>query len=298
MTWDIGSVYGNVNSFGPNSTFHGPLNLSSGAAPDGPAVGPSRAEVGVLTVINQEIQAIVAVLRQMYGYQERRLRHGPLAHEAWVADRHGPPVRVAAVQNLAPGNEQAALAYRDLVEEYNPATVLLVGVAGGIGKDVQIGDVVVADEVILHDFRHESPEGIHRRGRSQTISAELGHRLNEFFAAVPAEQPRPGDGSFRLHRGPIGAGNVVVADANSDIRRWLVDFHQKVLAVETEAAGVALSFHDSVRRDGVRGWMAIRGISDRADAAKRHQFHALAAGHAAEVMAMLLPYLYFGEPPG
>jgi hypothetical protein len=48
------------------------------------------------------------------------------------------------------------------------------------------------------------------------------------------------------------------------------------------------------RRDGVRGWLAIRGISDRADVAKGHGYHAFAAGHSAEVMAMLLPYLYFG----
>jgi adenosylhomocysteine nucleosidase len=87
----------------------------------------------------------------------------------------------------------------------------------------------------------------------------------------------------------------VVTDVGSEIRFWLNDFHEKALAVETESAGLAQAFHERVRGDGVRGWLPIRGISDTADADKGHDYHALAAEHAAAVMAMLLPYLYF-EP--
>jgi len=290
---------GGFNNFGSNATFHGPISVGSAgpageAGPAGqPGRAPSRAEVGVLTVLDQEIRAVAGVLRQMYDYRERRLPHGPQAYEAWLPDSGGRRVRVAAVQALRPGNEQAALAYRGLVEAYHPATVLLVGVAGGVGRRVRIGDVVIADQVIAYDARRETPDGALRRGVGQTVSADLGHRLNEFVRAVPADHLRTVNGPFRLHRGPIGSGNAVVTDANSEIRRWLHDFHEKVLAVETESAGVAESFHESLSRDGVRGWLAIRGISDTADVTKGYGYHSLAAGHAALVMAMLLPYLYF-----
>ena len=293
------TISGGVNTFGGNPTFNGPVAgrdmvTAPGPASDEPVA--ATADVGVLTVLDQEIRAVSAALRHMYDYRQRRLAHGPLAHEAWLPAYDGGRVRVAAVQTLRPGTESAAVAYRGLVEEYNPSTVLLVGIAGGINPKVRIGDVVLSDEVIDYDARRESDDGTHRRGQAQALAAELGHRLNDFFAVTPATQHRPSGISFRIHRGPIGSGNAVVTDAGSDIRRWLREFNEKVLAVETEAAGVAQSFHESVRRDGAtRGWLTVRGISDAADRDKGHDYHDLAAQHAAEVMAMLVPFLRFGE---
>lgn len=295
MTWVGGGV--SVNTIGGNPTFNGPVagrDMITAARPASDAPAAATTDVGVLTVLDQEIRAVTAALRHMYDYGQRRLSYGPLAHEAWLPAYDGGRVRVAAVQTLRPGTDSAALAYRGLVEEYNPSTVLLVGIAGGINPKVGIGDVVLSDEVIDYDERRESASGTHRRGQAQAVAAELGHRLNDFFAVTQAMQHRPSGVSFCIHRGPIGSGNAVVTDAASDIRRWLREFHEKVLAVETEAAGVAQSFHESLRRDGAtRGWLTVRGISDAADREKGHDYHDLAAQHAAEVMAMLVPFLQF-----
>jgi adenosylhomocysteine nucleosidase len=252
----------------------------------------SRAEVGVLTVLPVEMRAVVAALRQMYDYGDRRLAHGPLAHEAWLPDSRGRRVRVAAVQALRPGTESAALAFRGLVDEYRPVTVLLVGIAGGVAPQVGIGDVVLSDQMIAYDGRKEAADGVRRRGQAQAVAAALGHRINDFLTATPAVQQRGNGESFRLHHGPIGSGNAVVADAGSEIQRWLTEVNEKVLAVETESAGVAQSFHEST--DGAGGWLTVRGISDAADRHKNDDAHELAARRAAEVMAMLLPFLHPG----
>ncbi|MEU4242608.1 hypothetical protein [Actinoplanes sp. NPDC026619] len=242
---------------------------------------PRRAEVGVLTATGPETQAVTAVLRQMCGYQQR---DHPSAFEAWLPDRRGRRVRVAAMPD-----------YRCLIEEYRPATVLLVGVAGGVGRRVRIGDVVIGKRVIEHDYRQETAAGTLRRGQAREISADLTNRLAEFTRTVPDEQLRPADGSFRIHCGPIGSGNAVVTDANAEIRRWLYEFHERVLAVETGAARAAHAFHENLRHDSTRGWLTIRGIADTADEPKGGH-ETTAANHAAEVMAMLLPYLYFATP--
>lgn len=291
-------VSGGVNIMGGSATFHAPVagrdqHLS---APVGsPAGTPRAAEVGVLTILDEEIGAVQAALQRMYDYRTQPLPHGPLAREAWLPAPGGHRIRVAAVQTLTRGTESAAIAYRGLVEQYNPAIVLLVGIAGGVAEKVEVGDVVLSDEIILYDARRESPDGTHRRGQAQAVAAPLGHRLNDFFVAQ-REQTRSRGEDFRIHRGPIGSGNAVVTDVNSEIRRWLREFNEKVLAVETEAAGVAQSFHETVRQDrGPRGWLTIRGISDTADKDKGHQYHDLAAQHAAEVMAMLVPHLHFDE---
>jgi adenosylhomocysteine nucleosidase len=256
---------------------------------------PRRADVGVLTVLDQEIRAVLAVLRHLEDYREQRLRHGPLAREAWLPAAGGGRVRLAALQTLTRGTESAALAYRGLVEAYNPSIVLLVGIAGGVSPRVGIGDVVISDEVIAYDARRETAEGVRRRGQAQSLAGPLAHRLNDFFAAVPALRRDPAGNDYRIHRGPIGSGNAVVTDAGAEIRRWLETFNEKVLAVETEAAGVAQSFLETVGIDGPRGWLTIRGISDAADRHKGDDDHDLAARHAAEVMAMLAPHLSFAE---
>jgi adenosylhomocysteine nucleosidase len=297
------TVSGGVNTFGGTVTNNGPVagrDVVHGTAPQtasGPAPQRRSADVGVLTILDQEIRAVRAVLQRMSDYRETRLGHGPLAREARLPGPGGRPIRIAAVQTLTRGTDSAALAYRGLVAEYNPSVVLLVGIAGGVSPKVEVGDVVLSDEVISYDARREAPDGTHRRGQAQSVAAPLGHRLNDFFAATPEELRSPDGESFRIHRGPIGSGNAVVTDAGSEIRRWLSAFNEKVLAVETEAAGVAQSFHESVEHDaGPRGWLTVRGISDTADRHKGYAYHDLAARHAAEVMGLLVPYLDVGQP--
>jgi len=92
-------------------------------------------------------------------------------------------------------------------------------------------------------------------------------------------------------RGLVGSGEAVVADARSDIRRYIENFNDKTLALETEAGGVAEAFHESAGESGARGWLAIRGISDYADAEKNDDYHHIASWHAAAVLIQMLPYL-------
>jgi adenosylhomocysteine nucleosidase len=302
----VTEINGGTFNIGGTNTYHGPvagrdITIARTPRAETGARGSARADVGVLTVLDEEIVAVAGALRGLRDYRVRRLDHGPLAHEAWLpaneeSDAGPRAVRIAAVQTLTRGTDSAALAHRALVEHYAPATVLLVGIAGGVDPAVAIGDVVLGDQVIAYDARRIGSDGTHRRGQAQAVAAPIGYRLNDFFAATPARQSTADGDRFRIHRGPIGSGNAVITDAGSEIRRWLGVFNEKVLAVETEAAGVAQSFHESVRRDaGARGWLTIRGISDTADATKNDDHHDLAARHAARVMVMLAPFLWFDE---
>ncbi len=292
------NINGGVNNFA-HATYNGPVaagdihtGAAQSAATPAPPSGPvSSADVGVLTILDEEIRAVQAELQRMRDYRERRLGYGPMAREAWVPAVGGGRVRVAAVQTFTRGTESAAMAYRGLVAEYHPRIVLLVGIAGGIAKDIRVGDVVVSDEIIAYDARREARDGTHRRGQAQAVAAPLGHRLNDFFAGLPPVQFGPTRQSFRVFRGPIGSGNAVVTDYRSEIRRWLTMVNEKVLAVETEAAGVAQGFHETTGEGGALGWLTVRGISDTADKRKGHSFHDLASQHAAAVTATLVPYL-------
>lgn len=50
------------------------------------------------------------------------------------------------------GKVNAAICTQILVDDFNVDRVINVGIAGGIGKDVYPGDVVVADSLVQHDM--------------------------------------------------------------------------------------------------------------------------------------------------
>jgi adenosylhomocysteine nucleosidase len=247
-----------------------------------------RADVAVLTVLTEELRAVVSVLARHPGFRSAPLPGGARLYAANVrAD--GADLRVVATQALEPGPQSAAVAYRRLRDAVRPSVVLLVGVAGAIRSDLTVGDVVIADEVVAYDARRETLSAARRRGRSHPVTPALRHRVNEYFLRYGSTIAAPPAGRIRVFRGPIGSGSAVVTDAGSDIARFLHRFNEKTLAVETEAAGVGQEFYEEI--GPVSGWLTIRGISDLADRDKGHGWHQLAADHAAAVMDRLLPLL-------
>jgi adenosylhomocysteine nucleosidase len=278
----------------------GNLHVQSAAAPRPgplPAEASDGVDVGILTVLPVEHRAIVDALRGLRGYRtERVVATGPAVHRA----EFGPPgdaVRVAAAQLPTPGNEASAISYLGLVRALSPGIVLLVGIAGGIGKGVNLGDVVLSDAVVLYDPRKVTEEGVRHRGDSFAVSAAVKHRLNEFMVETGGRVRDPHGEPVRVLTGPIGAGAAVIADRGSADREWLLQFNDKLLAVETEAAGMARAFHQEAGpTDRPFGWLAVRGISDLADGAKNDDHHEIASRHAAAVAVQLLPHLSFRAP--
>jgi adenosylhomocysteine nucleosidase len=256
-----------------------------------PASRQEAADVGVLTVLAQELSAVVEVLRRHPGYRSEQLPGGPQVHRA-IIDAEGGDLRVVAMQTLESGSRSATVAYQRMREEFAPQVVLLVGIAGGIRPDLAVGDVVIADAVIYYDARRETGDGPRRRGQSQPLAPVLRHRVNEFFRRYGESIALSRGEEIRMYRGPIGSGDAVVTDAQADIIAFLRTFNEKTLAVETEAGGLGQAFYEQIdNAGGVLGWLTIRGISDLADRHKGHHRHRYAADRAALVMDCLLPLL-------
>lgn len=255
-----------------------------------PEESGKRADVGVICILEEEMAAVVGLLRRSASYRTRALRAGAKAHEAVIVTDGG-RLKVVAMQALIRGPRSAAEAYHRLQDSHRPPVVLLVGIAGSIRPGtVDIGDVVFSDQVVYYDARRESADGPYRRGQAYLTESFLGHRMNEFFRETRGVVQHDGT-SFRLHRGPIGSGDAVLTDEHSEIVRWLRTMHEKTLAVETEAAGVVQAYHEAVHEDPGRGFLTIRGISDYADRAKGHQYHELASERAAMALEGFLPFL-------
>lgn len=255
-----------------------------------------RADVGVITVLSEETRALTTTLRAAGDVSVRVHEDAARCHEAEVS-AHGRHIRVAATQAADRGQRPAVLAFQRLQRFHAPAIVVLVGIAAGVHRSVRLGDVVVAQDVVYYDLRKETATGTLRRGQARPVPIAVRHVINHFFSSNgepylasftdPDGVTRPG----RVLPGLVASGEAVVADAGSDIRRYIEGFNDKTLALETEAGGVAEAFHESAGSFGTRGWFSIRGISDYADASKNDDYHEIASWHAAAVLMQMLPYL-------
>jgi adenosylhomocysteine nucleosidase len=279
------------SAVGPGAT----VNINTAQTP---RQGRRSAGVGVITIIAEEAAAV----RVSLGLEPVEV--GGRGVDTGTVHVHGKQVTVAATRALTQGQESAMAAYNHLREHFHPAVIALTGIAGGIHRDVRLGDVVVATRVICYDLRKETPSGTLYRGQERQAPAIVGHAVKEFFTGHgdPAEFDVDGSGKakgvIRVFNGPIGSGNAVIADRDSDILRYLARFNDKILAVDMEAAGLSLAHHEDLTPAGhPLGWLVIRGISDDASVRKADDYHHIAARNAALVLRELLPYLP-STPPG
>jgi adenosylhomocysteine nucleosidase len=297
MNTGLGSVnFNGPVSFGPDPT--------TGSEPDGRK--PSHAgragqwHLGVITVLSEETMAVSRVLARACAYRQREHSNGLRFEEATI-DSAGKHVKVVATRALETGQLSASIAFDRLCETYAPAVVAMTGIAGSIHQSVRLGDVVVAYEVISYDQRKETPAGASRRGTSLQVPATVRHAINNFFSdngepcQVSTTDPDGTTRTFSVRPGIIGSGNAVVADAASDIRKYVASFNDKTLALETETGGIGQAFYEKADGSAATGWLAIRGISDHADPDKDDRFHDIAAWHAAVVLERLAPYLVPGN---
>ncbi len=267
-------------------------NASSVPQQQGTAPRSSRTwDVGLVTILAEESRAVTAVL----GLRDEAGIGGMPFYTGSVETR-GRPASVVATRALGQGQLPAMNALANLRQHYDPAVLVLVGIAGAIHSDVAIGDVVVTTRVVCYDLRKETPEGTRRRGKEHESPAPVVHAVNSFFNyhGEPARfrSDELGANRFRAFSGPIGSGEAVVADGGSEIRRYLQAYNDKILAIDMETGGLGQFCQEHPSSSGAaQSWLVIRGISDHADSEKDDAQHDSAATNAARTLREMIPYL-------
>lgn len=155
------------------------------------------------------------------------------------------------------GKVAAAITATTLIRTFDVSALVFVGVAGGLARGIEVGDVVVAETLLQHDLdasplfpRYEVPLlGVSRF----PVHAELSDSL-----ALAAEHYLEQVGVGRVHRGLIVSGDQFVNDID-DVRA-LRDALPDALAVEMEGAAIA----QACDAFGVP-FAVVRTISDSAD---------------------------------
>jgi adenosylhomocysteine nucleosidase len=180
----------------------------------------------------------------------------------WTGTLQGMPV-VLALSRI--GKVAAATTSAALIERFQAGAIVFTGVAGGIGRRVQVGDVVVGTGYLQHDMdasplypRYQIP----LTGQAVIMAdATLSRAL--VFASVVGLQGLQHDGrAVTVHQGLIASGDRFVngeAETRAIVSALQGHGHEP-LAVEMEGAAVA-----QVCQDYGVPFAAVRTISDRAD---------------------------------
>ena len=100
------------------------------------------ATTAILSALAQEQQGL---LGQLTGARQVQ-RAG---RDFWLGDLHGAPV-VLALSRI--GKVAAATTATTLIEAFGADRIVFTGVAGALGPDVRVGDVVVASHFVQHDM--------------------------------------------------------------------------------------------------------------------------------------------------
>lgn len=219
------------------------------------------AVIGIMSAMHEELAAVLAALPDEH-------RECVAGRDFWVGHWHGHTV-VAVLSRI--GKVAAATTATVLLERFKVDTLVFTGVAGGLGQSVQVGDVVLATDLLQHDMdasplfaRYEVPlYGRSRFAADADLSAELAAAARQVLANVEQHLGRETVSQFRLncpqvHQGLVISGDRFVSSA-AESQALLVAL-PNALAVEMEGAAVAQVCHDYAVP-----FAAVRTVSDRAD---------------------------------
>jgi nucleoside phosphorylase len=241
-----------------------------------------RVDAAVLTALPVETRAVVTALGGCSVHRSR-------GRDLNIGELSGGRVLVFPLDGM--GNVGAAQAAQHVMATWSPGSLLLVGIAGGLPKgadDLQLGDVLVPDQVVGYELGKVTDAGTQPRFESYRPGRELlaaAQSLRPAEWALKIVTPRPGDSSGRTmpmpHFGPVLSGEKVQAGGPSvdELRKiW-----PKAIGTEMEGLGVALAAY----RNGLPSLM-VKAVTDFADTAKDDDWHPYAAEAAARFAIAVL----------
>jgi nucleoside phosphorylase len=264
-------------------------------------------KVFILTALGEEFQAVRSHLKSIRHEMHPRTR---TAYEIgyFVYKQTAWEVCLAEVGK---GNPNAAAETAVAIEYFKPSIALFVGIAGGIKKDVKIGDVVAAEKVYYYESGKDDEDGLFKsrpvvkegtRGMVQAARKEA--RSNRWLKRLPKIQNRPS--AFRKRTPkvfvqPIAVGEKVVAAIDSSTYDTIHKRYNDAHAVEMEGVGflTATSSFQTLEALVVRGISDLLANKAAADAKGSHDWASMtASAFAFQVLSTFVSSngLLRGEP--
>lgn len=230
--------------------------------------------IGIIGAMDSELSLLLAAMEQ----REQAEYFGLIFHTGLLGGR-----RVVLVK-AGIGKVNAARCTQLLIDQYHPAAIINTGIAGGLAPGLQVGDIVVADGLVQHDF--DVTAFGHVRGYLCTggdSSVPTMFRADRQLSEALTAAAQAVLGAEKVHTGLIATGDQFISGREKKAELYEL-FHAS--AAEMEGGAIA----QVAALSGVP-FAVIRAISDLADgtAAESYDtFEHQAANHSAETVKQAL----------
>lgn len=158
------------------------------------------------------------------------------------------------------GNEKSAIETERAIGFFRPNIVFLVGIAGGV-KDVNIGDVVVADKIYSFesgkaDSKFYPRPDLGKSSYSIVQRAKAECRTENWRSEILNDE---NPNNFDVFVGNICAGEKVVSSTKSSTYKFIKENYNDTAAIEMEGSGfIKAVYSNSLNIEAA----IVRGISD------------------------------------
>ena len=182
---------------------------------------------------------------------------------------------------------------KDCIHRWQPAYIIMTGIAGSFHKSIRLGDIVVAQQVFYYDMgkavdQKKAPK-IEYRPQGYPCSPTLIRQAERLSLTRGAWQKKGQQAAKRIiaklqtqsgtktfikmlkeyegavHFGTVASGSLVITSESK--KKELLNLHGKIIATEMEGAGI---MHQAYYQDPSLPAIVIKGISDGADSKKAH----------------------------
>ncbi len=202
---------------------------------------------------------------------------------------------------------------RDILEDFRPSFLLVIGTAGGHSgrENIKLGDIVIADFIDYSGYWKLKDGVCHaRRNACDHPSLHLLANFAEGLSRNPEEwqhrfaSHKDGEPYPKVLTGAVVAGDLLMGDADNAEQQRILRAYDKALAFEMESYGVARTVYEY--RSSVHynpQFLIIRGISDLVNEgadennATRVKWTPLAVDAAATFARVLVERLLGAELP-
>ena len=197
------------------------------------------------------------------------------------------------------GNYEAATTITRAIDVWNPRSILIGGIAGGVQKPgFELGDLILADLIVGYEPGKEFDSVFESRAKSLSPDFALlaaARKLPPEDWVFSVRVPRP-DGTTgrvipRVHEGVVLSGEKVIAsrfrfdELRDSVNKAVPEILGRQLFVEMEAYGAALA---AFRAPTAPAFFIAKAICDWANSAKNDAWQAYAAAISAAFIAALI----------
>jgi nucleoside phosphorylase len=223
------------------------------------SIEPESFDVDVAFLCALQHPELNALIKKLGGESKWSItgtaRHTHVYRDTTLQTKSGKTLKLVATIATSMGLTAAAIATTQLVMQFRPRIVIMVGIAAGTRSgNKEFGDVLVADPSVdynsgkvvqengVRDFLPDPyPIGLNARLRSVLHKYQMNTSVfDEIRSGWDKKLPSR---SNRLHLGPLGAADQVIDDSSRVLeiqRNW-----RKLIGVEMETYGVYRACHEA-----------------------------------------------------